>query len=77
MFLAHRDAGRTSDDASNCGSDVDLAIGLAAMQKLVSVDAQPLHWYFVGSRRARSARRAVPPRPGRDHAVTAHTGGSW
>ena len=47
-FLAHWAGGRTSDDAGNCGSDVDLAIGLAAMQTLVSVDAKAVHWYFVG-----------------------------
>ena len=48
-FLAHWAGGPTSDDAWNCGSDVDLAIGLAAMQTLVSIDAKAVHWCFVGS----------------------------
>jgi hypothetical protein len=48
-FLAHWAGGPTSDDAGNCGSDVDLTIGLAAMQTLVSVDAKAMHWWFVGS----------------------------
>jgi hypothetical protein len=48
-FLAHWAGGPTSDDAGNCGSDVDLTIGLAAMQTLVSVDAKAVHWHFVGS----------------------------
>ena len=48
-FVAHWAGGPTSDDAGNCGSDVDLAIGLAAMQTLVSVDATAVHWHFIGS----------------------------
>jgi hypothetical protein len=48
-FLAHWAGGPTSDDARNCGSDVDLTIGLAAMQTLLSADAKAVHWYFVGS----------------------------
>ncbi len=48
-FLAHWAGGPTSDDGGNCGSDVDLAIGLAAMQTLVSADAKAVHWYFIGS----------------------------
>ena len=48
-FLAHWAGGPTSDDAGNCGSDVDLAIGLAAMQTLVSVDGASVHWHFIGS----------------------------
>jgi len=48
-FLAHWAGGPTSDDPGNCGSDVDLAIGLAAMQTLVSIDATAAHWHFVGS----------------------------
>ena len=47
-FLAHWAGGPTSDDAGNCGSDVDLAIGLAAMQTLVSADATAVHWHFMG-----------------------------
>ena len=47
-FLAHWAGGPTSDDAGNCGSDVDLAIGLAAMQTLVSADATAVHWHFIG-----------------------------
>jgi len=48
-FLAHWAGGPTSDDAGNCGSDVDLAIGLAAMQTLVSADATAVHWHFIGT----------------------------
>lgn len=48
-FLVHWAGGPTSDDAGNCGSDVDLTIGLAAMQTLVSVDATAPHWHFIGS----------------------------
>lgn len=48
-FLAHWAGGPTSVDAGNCGSNVDLAIGLGAMQTLVSLDAKAVHWYFVGS----------------------------
>ncbi len=48
-FLAHWAGGPTSDDAGNCGTDVDLTIGLGAMQTLVSVDAKAVHWHFVGS----------------------------
>jgi hypothetical protein len=48
-FLAHWAGGPTSDDARNCGSNVDLTIGLAAMQTLLSADAKAVHWYFVGS----------------------------
>jgi len=48
-FVAHWAGGPTSDDAGNCGSDVDLAIGLAAMQTLVSADTTAVHWHFIGS----------------------------
>jgi len=48
-FLAHWAGGPTSDDPGNCGNDVDLAIGLAAMQTLVSIDATAAYWHFVGS----------------------------
>lgn len=49
MFLAHWAGGPTSDDAGNCGSDVDLAISLPAMQTLVSADTTAVHWSFAGS----------------------------
>jgi hypothetical protein len=48
-FLAHWAGGPTSDDAGNCGSDVELTMGLAAMQTLVSADAKAVHWHFIGS----------------------------
>jgi hypothetical protein len=48
-FLAHWAGGPTSDGAGNCGSAVDLTIGLAAMQTLVNADSKAVHWYFVGS----------------------------
>jgi hypothetical protein len=47
-FLAHWAGGPTSDDARNCGSDVELMIGLAAMQTLVSADVTVVHWHLVG-----------------------------
>lgn len=48
-FPAHRGGGPTSDDAGNCGRDVDLAISLPAMPWLVSADAKAVQGNFVGS----------------------------
>lgn len=47
-FLAHWAGGPTSDDAGNCGNDVELAIRLPAMQLLVGADTHAVHWVFVG-----------------------------
>lgn len=47
-FFAHWAGGPTSDDDGNCGSNVDLTIGLAAMQTLATADAKAVHWYFLG-----------------------------
>lgn len=48
-FLAHRGGGPASDNAGNCGHDLDLAISLPAMQWPVRADAKAVQGNFVGS----------------------------
>ena len=47
-FLVHWAGGPTSDDAGNCGSAVDLTLGLSAIQTLVNADSKAMHWHFIG-----------------------------
>lgn len=49
-FQVHWAGGATSTSGSDCGSAVDLTIGLTAIQTLVNADSmgQP-HWHFVPS----------------------------
>lgn len=46
-FLVHWEGGPTSDGAANCGSAMDLILGLPEMQTLVNADAAGRH-FFLG-----------------------------
>ena len=47
-FQAHWIGGPTSEGAENCGSAVDLTLGLVQMQTLLNADAAVRHWHFIG-----------------------------
>ena len=47
-FQAYWAGGPTSEGEGNCGSAVDLTLGLVEIQTLLNADAAARHWRFVG-----------------------------